>query len=197
LRGVLFAGNVLTGSLFSFTTTKSFGLKIASAVGLLVPLVSIAALSCARSPEHGKPAGSRSAPPIQVLPDDGFRVEWISNTIPKEVRTGSNTTVSVTFRNIGTAVWLDPGSTGSQPPQAGSVRMSYRWLPSGRRPLGYVGRVNLSGPLGPGQSATLDVSLSAPSTPGAYRLQFDLVQEFVAWFEAMDAPRLIVPVRVL
>jgi hypothetical protein len=196
LRGVLFAGNVLTGSLFSFITTKNCGLKIASAVGLLVPLVSITALSCARSPERGA-AGSRSAPPILALPDGGFRVEWVKNTIPKEVRAGSNTTVSVTFKNIGTAVWLDPGSTGRQPPQAGSVRISYRWLPSGRRPFGYVGRVNLSGPLGPGQSATLDVSLSAPSTPGPYRLQFDLVQEFVAWFEAMDAPRLVVPVRVL
>jgi hypothetical protein len=33
------------------------------------------------------------------------------------------------------------------------------------------------------------------AAPGAYR-QFDLVQEFVAWLEGMDAHRLIVSVPV-
>jgi hypothetical protein len=131
------------------------------------------------------------------LPEEGFRVEWISNTVPKEVKAGSTFPVSVTFKNVGTAIWLDPGSTGNEPRDAGAVRLGYRWLSLGSRPPLYVGRIDLAGPLGPGQSTTLGVSVSAPPVAGAYRLQFDLVQEFVAWFEEMDATRLIVPVRVL
>jgi hypothetical protein len=173
-------------------------LKAASALRLLVPVGSLAAASCARSPAPG-PAlfSSRAAPSVQALPDQGFRVEWVSNTFPKRVKAGSHTLVSVTLKNIGTAVWLDRASTGNQPPQAGAVRISYRWLPSGRRPSAYAEpHVDLAGPLAPGRSATLGLSVAAPSAPGAYRLQFDLVQEFVAWFEGMDAPRLVVPVRV-
>ena len=172
--------------------------KTPSATSLLVALLSVAAGSCSRSPERGLALfSSQPAPAVQPLPDEGFRVEWVSNTVPGTVKAGSRTPVRITFKNVGAAVWLDPASTGNRPPDAGAVRIAYRWLPSGRRPLGYEGRVNLASPLPPGQSVTLDVSVSAPSEPGAYRLQFDLVQEFVAWFQGMDAPRLIVPVRVL
>jgi hypothetical protein len=178
--------------------------KTSSAVPLLVCLVSVAAGACGRAPERGPalsssrpaPDSPRPAPAAQPLPREGFRVEWVSNTMPRRVKAGSTTPVSITFKNVGTAVWLDLRSTRNQPPQAGAVRISYRWMPSGGPPLGYQGRVNLAGPLSPGQSATLTVQVTAPSAPGAYRLQFDLVQELVAWFEGMDATRLIVPVRV-
>jgi hypothetical protein len=36
----------------------------------------------------------------------------------------------------------------------------------------------------------------APAAPGDYALQFDLVQENVAWFEDRGAHRFLVPVRV-
>jgi hypothetical protein len=194
LRGDRFPGNVS-----GFFATRDPALKIATVVSLIAPLASVAAGSWVRSPERGSAAfASPPAPSAQAMPDEGFRVEWISNTIPREVRAGSSTPVSITLKNVGTAVWLDPGSTGSQPREAGAVRISYRWLPvPGGRPSAYAARVDLAGPLRPGQSATLGLSVSAPSTPGAYRLQFDLVQEFVAWFEGKDATRLVVPVRVL
>jgi hypothetical protein len=176
------------------------GPRTALAVALLVPLLPVVA-ACSRGGSPGRDSSipaSRPAPSVQALPEEGFRVEWISNTVPKEVKAGSTFPVSVTFKNAGTAVWLDPGSTGSQSPDAGAVRMGHRWRPPGGRAPAYAGaRIDLAGPLRPGQSITLSLSLSAPSVPGTYRLQFDLVQEHVAWFEGMDAPRLIVPVRVL
>ena len=174
-------------------------LKISHLISLVGPVACVVATDCGRPPDRGPTLfAARPAPTVQPLPDAGFRVEWVSNTIPMEVKAGSKTAVTVTFKNVGIAVWLDPRSTGHEPPQAGAVRLSYRWLPSGGRPLGYaVERIDLRGPLAPGQAATLAVSVSAPPKPGAYRLQFDLVQEFVAWFEAMDATRLIIPVHVL
>jgi hypothetical protein len=40
------------------------------------------------------------------------------------------------------------------------------------------------------------VEVVAPPEPGEYRLQLDLLQELVAWFEDKGAPRLLVPIRV-
>src|SRR4029079_7391666 len=97
--------------------------------------------------------------------------EWVSNTIPREVKAGSKTAVTVTFKNVGIAVWLDPRSTGHEPPQAGAVRLSYRWLPSGGRPLGYaVERIDLRGPLAPGHGATPALSGAGAPTARAYPL---------------------------
>ena len=185
------------GNVSGFITTKDHAVKTPSVVSLLAAVVSIAAGGCSQSSEPG-PAlfSSRRAPHVQAMPDEGFRVEWVSNTMPGEVKAGSNPTVQVTFKNVGNAVWRDPGSTGNQPPQAGAVRLTYRWLPAAERPCAYGQHVDLGSPLAPGQSATLSVSVAVPSAPGAYRLQFDLVQELVVRFEAMDAPRLVIPVRV-
>jgi hypothetical protein len=136
-------------------------------------------------------------PRTLALPDEAFRVEWVTNTMPPVVRAGSRTQVEVTVKNVGVAAWPDLRSTGDKPP--GAVRMGYRWLPetpASEPPYAPV-RVNLPAPLPPGQSATLGVEVTAPPTPGAYRIQFDLVQEFITWFESMDATRLIIPVRVL
>ena len=40
------------------------------------------------------------------------------------------------------------------------------------------------------------MEIQVPASAGAYRLQIDLVQEFVTWFEGHGADRLMVPVIV-
>lgn len=45
-------------------------------------------------------------------------------------------------------------------------------------------RVKLPTPLAPGAVATIDMTVTSPITPGLYGLQFDVVQEGVAWFAA-------------
>jgi hypothetical protein len=152
-------------------------------------IVSImAAGSCARE---------RPAPP-RPLPDEAFRVEWSAHTVPATMKPGSRTPVTVTFKNLGPVPWLDPASTGSQPPQAGAVRLSYSWWwPRSPLPVnGSRARVDLPRPLAPGESATVTLVVAAPAEPGAYTLQIDLLQELVAWFEAKGAAQLLVPVRV-
>lgn len=152
-------------------------------------------------PSENHPPASQppapESPPAQPLPDEGFRVEWVANTVPPVVKAGSRTPVTVTVKNAGIAVWPDLKSTGNKP--WGAVRIGYRWLPNPSRSATAYGRArgNLPAPLAPGQSATLGLDVIAPPKPGRYRIQFDLVQEFVAWFEAKDATRLIIPVRVV
>lgn len=124
-------------------------------------------------------------------------MEWVANTMPRAVKAGSRTQVEVKVKNVGTAVWPDLKSTGNK--TRGAVRMGYRWIPAGGRssPTYPRARGNLPAALRPGQSATLDLVVVAPAKPGEYRIQFDLVQELVAWFESKGAKRLILRVRVL
>jgi hypothetical protein len=78
------------------------------------------------------------------------------------------------------------------------VRVSYRWWRQDADLMvsGYTTRLDLPWPLRPGESATLPVDVDVPAAPGQYRLQIELVQEFVAWFEERGADRLLVPVTV-
>ena len=167
---------------------------------LYLPLAAVAA-SC--RPERPERAAEPPPPPPPVvyapkpLPDEGYRVEWVANTMPGVMKASSRTQVEVTVKNVGIVLWPDIKSTGNKPP--GAVRIGYRWLPGPTRSppsYGYF-RGNLPAPLPPGQSATIGLQVMAPPMPGAYRIQFDLVQEFIAWFESKDATRLIIPVRVL
>jgi len=147
----------------------------------------------------GKEVSATPLPrPIRPLPDEAFRVQWDANTVPKLMKAGASRTVSVTFKNLSNVAWPDPKSTGNEPPRAGAVRLGYRWLPaSAATAVTYSpSRADLEAPLQPGQSATLNLVVTAPPATGEYRLQFDLVQELVGWFEAKDAARLLIPVRV-
>ena len=49
-------------------------------------------------------------------------------------------------------------------------------------------RAWLPAPLEPGAEARIPIEMSAPSTPGRYRLKFDLVSEGIDWFEACGSP---------
>jgi Methylase involved in ubiquinone/menaquinone biosynthesis len=47
-----------------------------------------------------------------------------------------------------------------------------------------------------GETADFDFELTAPDTPGEYKLEFDLVAEHVAWFELNGVPTVSVPLAV-
>jgi hypothetical protein len=54
----------------------------------------------------------------------------------------------------------------------------------------------LTADVAPGESLTVTASFKAPSTPGEYRLKFDLVAEGVAWFEPAGTQVEVRPLRV-
>jgi len=136
--------------------------------------------------------------PVRPLPDGAYRVEWVADTVPRTMRPGASANVTVTLKNVSSTLWPNPRSSGYEPPGAGAVRLGHRWwstsspVPISESPS----RADLERPVGPGESVSLQVVVTAPTPPGEYRLQFDLVQELVAWFEAKGAPTLLVPVRI-
>jgi hypothetical protein len=80
--------------------------------------------------------------------------------------------VSITMKNTGITTWTSAGSNpqrlGSQSPQDNTI-----WG---------LGRVNVPQIVPPGTSATLNFTVTAPSTPGTRSFQWRMVQEGITWF---------------
>ncbi len=152
-----------------------------------------------------------SAPPAPApLPDSAFRVEWqrvvwgkmgwpyghwVATGILEGLQPRERVLALVTLRNAGDHTW--PDAAAADPARSGiyAVRLAYRW----RRPAGwgsYEERADLREPLAAGQAATIWIPVIAPAEPGDYQLQFDLVQERIAWFADKGAARLLLPARV-
>jgi len=78
------------------------------------------------------------------------------------------------------------------------VHVSYHWLwlvprelvhRSRRLPYQEGIRSELTAPIAPGARTTVDVRLLAPSMPGVYWLQWDMVEEGVTWFAQVAPPQ--------
>jgi hypothetical protein len=94
---------------------------------------------------------------------------------------------------------LDPKNADISGSGAGAVRLGYRWWSKGASaPMGDYAtpRGDLSSPLLPGKTAVLAVEVTAPATTGEYRLQLDLCQEMVAWFDLKEADKSFTNVTV-
>ncbi len=130
---------------------------------------------------------------------EGFRVQWGRVRLPAVFRAGRPVPVTVRFQNASPLSWLDPNTANLGGHEAvHSVRLGYRWLRADSDSVvsDYSDRADLPAPLDPGGWTTLAIAVTPPGAPGDYRLQFDLVQELVAWFEAKGAARLVIPVHV-
>lgn len=159
-------------------------------------LVVLFAAGCGRRPQAPEvPSETAASVPSHALPDSAFAVRWGKVDLPSSLSAGKVVPVSVSFTNQGETAWPDADTV--DPSGAYAVRLSYRWLGAEGPPVAdYEDRIDLSQPLSPGETATLVVEVEVPAKSGSYRLQLDLVQELVAWFEAKGAPTLIIPVKV-
>jgi hypothetical protein len=112
------------------------------------------------------------------LPAKAYRAAWDIGPQPQRLTAGETHEVRVGVTNKGICVW---------PPL---VRASYHWwaLDPGRPSLYDGVRAALPVPMGPGVSATVTLPLTAPPSPGRYRLEYDLVHEGVDWFSTKGGP---------
>jgi hypothetical protein len=106
-----------------------------------------------------------------------------------ESRAGIASRAVVTIGNLGSATWRSVGAEGLQ--------LSYHWLDVLGNAIVWDGpRFALPGPVGPGESADVQVSVVAPRAPGRYLLRFDLVEEHHFWLSELGAAVLDVEVTV-
>ncbi|MDO8051427.1 NBR1-Ig-like domain-containing protein [Janthinobacterium sp. SUN211] len=95
---------------------------------------------------------------------------YLGQNVPSTMVAGRTYNVSVTMQNTGTTTWVaDP----SRP---------YRLGAQGNAALFGVTRVEVPGTVAPGNSGVFNFTLTAPSSPGSYAVQWKMFQESVEWF---------------
>ena len=117
------------------------------------------------------------------LDETPYRAEYSAVAVPDKVQAGANFTARVTVKNVGGALWLPIGIS------ALGVNMSYHWLDEAGRVVVWDGlRTALPTAVEKGQSVTVTFTVAAPSQPGRYQLELDLVREGVTWFSQAASP---------
>jgi hypothetical protein len=119
------------------------------------------------------------------LPKDAYRVAWKVIAAPATIAPGGSAPASVVATNEGPCVFMP------------NVHLGYRFLPaSGGAPVDMPQHAFPNRRVAPGESIRFDLTVTAPPAPGRYDLEFDLVQEDVAWFSWKGGATARIPVEV-
>jgi hypothetical protein len=113
--------------------------------------------------------------------------QFLSQSVPSTLSAGRVYPISLTVKNTGTLAWSPIG------PQCNAFRLgsanpynNATWLPAAR--------VDLPNVVPPGGQVTLNFNVTAPSTPGTYNFQWQMVQECVTWFGDFS-PNVVITVQ--
>jgi hypothetical protein len=114
--------------------------------------------------------GRQIIPGARLQAPTNYDAAFVSQLIPTSLSAGATGHVQIIMRNTGGAAWTvaDEVRLGSQAPQD-----TFRWGDS---------RAELSGPVQPGAEATITFDITAPTIPGVYDFQWQMLKENVAWF---------------
>lgn len=108
---------------------------------------------------------------------------------PIDTRPGQTMRFTLTITNVSDATWQDAASR--------VLNVGNHWLDdTGEMVRQDDVRVKLPTPLEPGDPTAVDVVVTAPDAPGRHHLQFDVVQEGVAWFASCGSEPADVTVSV-
>ena len=112
---------------------------------------------------------------------DRYRVGWLDVDAPQQGTAAATVSVPVRLRNEGALTWI-PG--GDKP-----FVLSYRWLNDQGQVVVADGlRTPLGREVPPLDEIALAARVQFPSSPGSYTLRFDMVHEFVTWFQWQGSP---------
>ncbi len=124
---------------------------------------------------------AHAADPKHTIRDEAYAVKFVSQSIadPIKIEAGTTQTVTVKFKNIGTATWNAASARflsayTVEPRYRSSVFQGSNWIAA--RETGKIGGV-----VKPGETGELTIDLKAPIQPGEYREEFYLSAENYTW----------------
>ena len=124
------------------------------------------------------------------LAADSFRARILVEPTPATVAAGRSFPVRITVQNLGRGRWPAAGDPGQ-------VTLGNQWRRMDASLLVRDdARVPLSRDLGPRDDLDLVITPTAPPEPGAYLLDFDMVEEGVCWFGERESEVARVPIVV-
>jgi frataxin-like iron-binding protein CyaY len=116
----------------------------------------------------------------KALPDGAFKAKILIKDRIDQLKVGTVSKIIVSVRNDSSHIWPAKG----QPGGPYTISLAYHWLDKDGKVVVWDGlRTSLPYDLKPGNEVTLNASVKAPEKPGDYILEFDMVQEKVAWFK--------------
>jgi len=126
------------------------------------------------------------------LPDMAFKATLSVVNMPDVMRTGQKYSIRVMLRNDSNIGW-----PGGQPTWKFQLTVGNRWLTEASAKVNDVdGRAALLQDLAPSETVELPLTVTAPNAAGTYILQFDAIQEGVAWFGDRGSEVLSLKVKV-
>ena len=116
--------------------------------------------------------------PALVVPTN-FHSRWVSQSADVSLPGGSPTTLTVKFRNTGTASWVKgvPGQQANLAISGEGANLSYGWPTADRV------AVQLEDVVGPGEVVTFEFDVRVPSVAASYRLDLRPVIDGTTWLE--------------
>lgn len=120
------------------------------------------------------------------LPTNAYKAAISVKPENIEIKPGESFGVQVYVKNESQFLW--PAAV--LPSGRFEIRLSYRWINTAtNQPLkGFDNRRQMPHDIAPKDDAEIPMTIKAPEKPGHYLLQFDLVQELVAWFHDRGSP---------
>jgi SAM-dependent methyltransferase len=124
--------------------------------------------------------------PIEALDIPARRagIAWLSD-LP-ELPAGGSGVILAEVTNQGDRVW----------PVGSLIKLANHWYRDDSVATWDDGRADLPHDVAPGESVELELAVNAPSSPGRYWLELDMVQEFVAWWSDSGTQRVSREIRV-
>jgi hypothetical protein len=126
------------------------------------------------------PIATVLAPPQPAGPAlTEFKCELSAKMMPTQLQVSSDKTIiEVSVTNKSSAKWFAFLAGRSI---LNSVRIGYQWWREKEMKV-EGGRAELPSDLGPNETASVELEVLPPKTPGTYTLRIEPVQEAVAWF---------------
>ncbi|HEX5406363.1 MAG TPA: methyltransferase domain-containing protein [Pseudonocardiaceae bacterium] len=117
-------------------------------------------------------------PKPQALPVSHCRAVLTVLSAPAVLEGGETAHIRLTVRNDGDGTW----------PSFQLINVANHWYRDGEPVRWDDGRIAVPTPLAPGETAEVTLRVLAPGQSGEYELEFDVVQETVAWWAQLDSP---------
>jgi SAM-dependent methyltransferase len=132
------------------------------------------------------PAETRTAEQISAshaLPDTAYAAGLSLSDVPETLAPGACAPVLVAITNRSDVTWRHDIPAGRH------ICVGNHWLrDDGSRVVDDDARGFLPKPVAPGETVHVRLRVQAPSTPGRYLLEVDLVQEHICWFAQRGSP---------
>ena len=112
------------------------------------------------------------------LPAEALRARFEPFAVPACLRPGESARLTVRLHNDSSAVW----------PSGVRLRLGNHWRRGDEMVVRDDGRADLPSDVPPGGTVELPLTVTAPTDPGTYQLEFDMVQELVTWWSEAGNP---------